>query len=116
MSRIAVLGAGAWGTALAVNLCRRADHRVTLWAHTPAPAAQLVQGGETRRYLPGCALPPALRMSDSLDDAITGAELVLLVVPSQHIREVAAAAQPLLRGDALMVSAAKAWTARPWSA
>ncbi len=107
MSRIAVLGAGSWGTALAVNLCRRADHRVTLWAHTPAHAAQLAEDRENRRYLPGCMLPPTLGVSDLLDNAIGEAELVLLVVPSQHIRAVAAAARPFLHGEALVVSAAK---------
>ena len=53
MSRIAVLGAGAWGTALAISLARRGGHQLCLWAHSPEHARQLAETGENARYLPG---------------------------------------------------------------
>ena len=107
MSRIAVLGAGSWGTALAINLCRRADHQVTLWAHTAEHAAELAQTHENTRRLPGFTLPAALTVTTSLATAVREAEAVLLVAPSQHLRATAAAAAPHLATEALLVSAAK---------
>ena len=107
MSRIAVLGAGAWGTALAIHLCRRADHSVHLWAHTSEHAAQLAGARENRHYLPGLPFPTALQVTASLAEAVPGADAVLLVVPSQHIRATGAALAPLLAPGALLISAAK---------
>lgn len=107
MSRLAILGAGSWGTALALNLCRRADHSVTLWAHTQAHAAALAADRENRRYLPGFALPATLTVTDSLALAARDAEAVLLVVPSAHIRETTRALLPFLTPGTLLISAAK---------
>ncbi len=105
MSRIAVLGAGAWGTALALNLCRRPDHKITLWAHTPAHAAELARERENRRYLPSFTLPPSVTITDSLALASERAELILFVVPSQHIRATALALTPA--PGTLLISATK---------
>lgn len=107
MSRIAVLGAGSWGTALALNLSRRADHTVTLWAHTPAHAAELAADRENRRYLPGFALPATLTVTDSLPQAVEGASAILLVVPSQFVRETTRALVPVLTSGSMLISAAK---------
>ncbi len=107
MSRIAVLGAGSWGTALALHLARRADHEVTLWAHTAAHAEALAASRENHRYLPGFALPPGLQVSVSLHDAVRRADAVLVVVPSQFVRETVRKAAPLLPPDTVVVSAAK---------
>lgn len=107
MSRIAILGAGSWGTALALNLCRRSDHSVTLWAHTPAHARALARERENRRYLPGFAFPVELAVTPSLEESVATAELVLLVVPSQHLRAAADTMAPLLRPGTMLLSAAK---------
>ncbi len=107
MSRIAVLGAGSWGTALALNLCRRGDHEVALWAHTPSHAAALRDRRENQRYLPGFIFPCSLRVAGSLAEAAAGAQAILLVVPAEHMRATARAAAPFVPGDALVVSAAK---------
>ena len=59
MSRIVVLGSGAWGTAIALSLHRRGGHRVTLWAHSQEEAQQISNAKENILFLPGFALPPA---------------------------------------------------------
>ena len=107
MSRIAALGAGSWGTALALNLARRGDREITLWAHTPVHAAALAAERENHRYLPGFAFPETLRTTGSLHEAVRGCEAVLLVVPSQGVRAIAAALRPLLAPGAMVISAAK---------
>ncbi len=107
MSRIAVLGAGAWGTALALNLAGKPDTAVTLWAHTPAHIAALAAERENRRYLPGFPLPPTLAVTGSLAEAVAHAELVLLVVPSEHMRALARALHQLLTPGTMLVSASK---------
>ena len=107
MSRIAVLGAGSWGTALALNLVRRGDHPVTLWAHTPQHARALGSERENRRYLPGFGFPPELKTTDCLEDSVASSDAILLVVPSQHVRETALALAPLLPRRCMLISAAK---------
>ena len=107
MSRIAVLGAGAWGTALALNLGGKPGTAVALWAHTAAHALALAAERENRRYLPGFSLPPTLLITGSLDEAVAEAALVLLVVPSEHMRALAEMLRPLLAPGALLVSASK---------
>ncbi|RRA48829.1 NAD(P)H-dependent glycerol-3-phosphate dehydrogenase [Acidipila sp. EB88] len=107
MSRIAVLGAGAWGTALAICLSRRWDHAVMLWSHRPEHAARLAEARENARYLAGYAFPEALGVTGSLEEAVRGADAVLFVMPSQHVRAAAEAVRPLLAPGALLVSAAK---------
>ncbi len=106
MSRIAVLGAGSWGTALALNLARP-GHEVILWAHTPAHAAELAIRRENTRYLPGFPLPATLTVTDSLEQAANVADAILLVVPSQHIRVTMEALAPMLRPGTMLLSAAK---------
>lgn len=86
--RLSVLGAGAWGTALALAYARDAAHDVTLWGRDAAHMQKLAQDRENRRYLAGAALPPTLRLSHDLDEALT-ADLLLLVTPMSGFRELA---------------------------
>jgi glycerol-3-phosphate dehydrogenase (NAD(P)+) len=86
---IAVLGAGAWGTALAVVLSSR--HRLRLWVRDPGRCAQMLAERENRRYLPGIALPPALDISADLAYTLEVAELAILGVTVAGLR-------PTLRG------------------
>ncbi|HEY4250091.1 MAG TPA: NAD(P)H-dependent glycerol-3-phosphate dehydrogenase [Roseomonas sp.] len=90
MARIAVIGAGAWGTALAAQAVR-AGSQAVLWARDPARAAAIMEARENARYLPGIALPAALRVTADADAALAGAALVLLVVPTQGLRATLAA-------------------------
>ncbi len=82
--RIAVLGAGAWGTALAQQAAR-AGNAVTLWARDAGRAAAIEAARENARYLPGVALQPAISVTAEAS-ALVGADLWLLVVPAQHLR------------------------------
>ena len=90
--KIVVIGAGAWGTALAVSAAghRQAEHAVTLWARDADQAAAMQTTQENRRYLAGVALPPALRLMGPLQagvDALAAdAELVVLATPMAGLR------------------------------
>lgn len=83
--RIAVLGAGAWGTSISVNLCAR--HEVRLWARDAALIATLRAGRGNPRYLPGVSLPTALALEDDLFRTLDGAELALAAVTTNGLRE-----------------------------
>lgn len=81
---IAILGAGAWGTALAVSLSAR--HRVTLWARDEGQVAAMIASRRNQRYLPEIPLAPELHLTADLDAALTGADLILVVVPIAALR------------------------------
>lgn len=79
--KIAVLGAGSWGTALAIQLARNAG-QVDLWGHDPSEIAALQADRENRHYLPGIALPDRVLANGDLANTLDGAAEVLVVVPS----------------------------------
>ena len=85
MMKIAVLGAGAWGTAVAINLAHK--HPVALWARSQAQCAAMSEKRENPRYLPGFGFAENLSVSADLADALHAAELVLLAVPIAALRE-----------------------------
>jgi glycerol-3-phosphate dehydrogenase (NAD(P)+) len=107
MSRIAILGAGAWGTALAINLAKRGSHELALWSRSPQAAAAMQEHRENARYLSGFALPPEIVTTAETARAIDGAEFIVSVVPSEHLRATYEHFAPLLRKDQLIVSATK---------
>jgi glycerol-3-phosphate dehydrogenase (NAD(P)+) len=80
--RVAVLGAGSWGTALALQLCRN-GHAVRLWGHDAAHIGALRHDRENREFLPGFALPESITAVADLSAALDDATAVLVVVPSQ---------------------------------
>ena len=95
---VAILGAGAWGTALAQHLARGGSTPpVRLWARDPQQARSLAETRENRRYLPGVALDPAVRVDADLDEALRDASLVLIATPIGALVEVAALARDRLR-------------------
>ena len=96
MIRIGVLGAGAWGTALAIHLAR-AGHVVTLWTHRADHAAEMAEAGENGRYLPGIPFPDGLEITNQLQRAVEDQEGVLSVVPSHAFAEVLTALDRLKR-------------------
>jgi glycerol-3-phosphate dehydrogenase (NAD(P)+) len=86
VKRVAVLGAGAWGTAIAAVLSARLE--VALWARDPAQAKVLSTERRNPRYLPGVALPAAVGVTSEFDEATKRAELVLVATPVAALREV----------------------------
>jgi glycerol-3-phosphate dehydrogenase (NAD(P)+) len=104
--QIGVIGAGAWGTTLAIKLAA-AERPVTLWAHTPAANEELASVRENRRYLPGVVFPPNLRAAT--DDAYLGEphRFYVLAVPSAHARFTLQRLRPILYADAPLLSVVK---------
>ena len=83
--RIAVLGAGSWGTTLAVLLSQN-NHSVSLWAHRPEHAREIESVRENRRLLPGIPIPTAVDITAHLENAVEGAEIIVTAIPSQFLR------------------------------
>lgn len=107
MSRVAILGAGAWGTALAISLARRGGHEINLWSHSAPLAEQLNDYGENLPYLPGFTLPANIIVTSDLPRAIFEMEIILCVTPSEHLRGVITNIAPLLTRNQVVVSASK---------
>lgn len=105
-SRAAVLGAGAWGTALACAL-QRAGVRTTLWARRPDVAAAITATRQNPRHLPGIELAEGLDAGSDLAQVLQDAQLVIAAVPSASMRAIACQAAPLLSDGAAFLSASK---------
>jgi glycerol-3-phosphate dehydrogenase (NAD(P)+) len=107
MSQIAIIGAGAWGTALSIVLGRKQRHGVRLWAFEK----EVRQSIEARRtnalFLPGQTIPESVEVTDKLAEAVSGAEIVVSVMPSQHCRRLFEQMCPHLKSKMLLVSASK---------
>ena len=104
--RIAVLGAGSWGTALADVLARN-GHEVRLWAWSEELADDLRRTRRNERYLPGVDLDPRLDVGHELDTVLSRADAILSVSPSHYVRSVMSAAAPHIAREALLISASK---------
>jgi glycerol-3-phosphate dehydrogenase (NAD(P)+) len=104
--RASIVGGGAWGTALASHFVR-AGVPVTLWIREPAVAATVNDKRENSLYLPGVELPEGLRATDSLEEALRGADTVLVVVPSEFCRTIYREIATLAPPAAVLVSCTK---------
>jgi glycerol-3-phosphate dehydrogenase (NAD(P)+) len=105
-TRVAVVGAGSWGTALAALLADAGKH-VVLWSFEPEIVDQIRTSGENRTYLGGVRLPPSLRATSDLAEALGDVDFVVSVTPSQFVRSVMVRAAPHLPDRAVVVSASK---------
>jgi glycerol-3-phosphate dehydrogenase (NAD(P)+) len=103
---IAVLGAGSWGTALAVLLARN-GHRTLLWGHDPARMAQLAHARENARYLPGVKFPDDLAIREDLIACAQEADHLLVVVPSHAFRATLEVLKPHLAPETIVAWATK---------
>jgi glycerol-3-phosphate dehydrogenase (NAD(P)+) len=107
---VSVLGAGAWGTALASVLARN-GHAVTMWAREPEVVESVNRRSENELFLEGIALPDSLRATGSLEEAVSGAGVIVSVVPAQYVRSVWSGLAERVGADALahtlVVSASK---------
>ena len=104
--RVTVLGAGSWGTALAVHL-GRIGHEVRLWARDGALAADISERRANAVYLPDTLLPDSVLVTDAIADALLDSELVISAIPSHGCRAVTRMAAPFISPGATIVSATK---------
>jgi glycerol-3-phosphate dehydrogenase (NAD(P)+) len=104
--RFAVLGAGSWGTALALHLAR-IGHRVALWARNPALVDEIARTRANAAYLPDLVLPETIEPTCDLDRALGGATSVVFAVPSHGLRGLLRTAAGTLPDHAVLISAAK---------
>ncbi len=107
MSRIAVMGSGAWGTAIALNLAHRGGHELVLWSHSPEVSETIADRRENLAFLPGFSIPPGVSATSNLEQALRDAEIVVSVMPSHHVRESYEQFAPFLHSGQLLVSATK---------
>jgi glycerol-3-phosphate dehydrogenase (NAD(P)+) len=106
MSRIAVLGSGAWGTAIALSLVRRGSHQITLWSHSAEEVAVIRGARENTLFLPGFKLPDELTVTADTTP-IRDAEILVAVIPSEFLRATLKRLVPDLHKDHIVVSATK---------
>ena len=107
MSRIAVIGAGAWGTALAIVAGRRSIHEVRLWAYEKEVCASLERSRVNDLFLSGFPIPTCVKPTNDLREALAGAEMVVSVMPSHHCRRTFEHMAQWLLPQMLFVSATK---------
>src|SRR5689334_1963457 len=103
MQQVAVIGAGAWGTALGKLLADK-GFAVRLHSHRDEHARAMAGARENVRYLPGFAFPETLEPTSDMEYALRGAELVVLVVPSHALRATLEVARPYVPSSAALVS------------
>jgi len=106
VSRVAIVGGGAWGTTLADLLARKGD-AVTLWAREPEVVEGINRDHVNRLFLPGAALAPGIRASGDVVDVVAGADVVVSAAPSHAVGAVMARAVPAVSLGALVVSVSK---------
>jgi glycerol-3-phosphate dehydrogenase (NAD(P)+) len=107
MSRIAIIGAGAWGTGLAMVLGRKEFHAVRLWANEPDVCESIAKRHVNERFLPDFRLPDSVQATNDLSHALERADVVVSVMPSQHCRSLFERIAPNVRPETLFVSCTK---------
>jgi glycerol-3-phosphate dehydrogenase (NAD(P)+) len=110
MSRIAIIGAGAWGTGLAIVLARKGHdfrHEIRLWANEREVCESIAKNRINELFLPGFVLPESIAATSDLSSAVEAADIVVSVMPSQHCRALFERMAPRLRPETLFVSCTK---------
>lgn len=108
MKKIAILGAGSWGTALAIVLTRsRQPHTISLWVHDPELAEFLRRERVNPTYLAGEKIPPQVEVCSDIGEAIDGAQIAVGAMPAAYARKVYALAKPYWQQERIVVSATK---------
>lgn len=104
--KVAILGNGGFGTAMALSLAR-AGHAVAMWGHDAVYTAHIAASRHNPRYLEGVTLPEAIHVTNDAAAALGGCQLVLVAVPTQHVRAVVTGVAAMLPADVPLVSLAK---------
>ena len=103
---VSVLGAGGWGTTLAI-LINRNGHKVTLWEYFPEYAVTLKKYRENFYYLPKVNIPKSIKITNDLENAVSNKDVILITIPTQFIRESFSALRNFNFGNAIIISASK---------
>jgi glycerol-3-phosphate dehydrogenase (NAD(P)+) len=106
-THFAILGAGAWGTAVGLVLAQDPQHRVALWSARPENAAVLRERRENVRLLPGVPIPPSILLTSDVSEAVADADLIIIAVPTVYLRATVRRIAHTLYRDVPMVSLAK---------
>jgi len=106
MASVGVIGSGAWGTTLALLLANKGTETI-LWDHRPERAVEIQQQRENTLFLPGFRFPDTLYVTSNLKDAVEGKDALLLVIPSQRMRENVRLLAPCVGKETILVSASK---------
>ena len=106
MTQVAVIGAGSWGTALAMQLARN-GHQVNLWGHEASHIQDLQREQKNSAYLPDISFPPGIRPLSSLEEAVQGSKYILIVIPSKAYRSFLAQLKPLINSETRLFWASK---------
>lgn len=106
LTKITVLGAGSWGTAIATLLATK-GYPVYLWARSQTTADQIKAAGQNEKYLPGVLLPPSLQITHNIETALFQANIVIIVTPSHGVRDIIKEAVPYINKEVYIVSATK---------
>jgi glycerol-3-phosphate dehydrogenase (NAD(P)+) len=106
MASAGVIGSGAWGTTLAILLAKKGI-ATTLWEHKAERVAEMQHSRENTLFLPGCTFPTILSVTEKLAEAVEKKDIVLLVTPSQRMRENVRLLRPFLGSETLLVSTSK---------
>src|SRR5947208_9807269 len=104
MTQFAILGDGAWGTAIALVLAQNPGHRVTLWSARADNARILRERRENVRLLPGVPIPESVHLTTDVAEAVAGTDLAVVAVPTAYLRETAKRLLPDLRPDRPVLS------------
>jgi glycerol-3-phosphate dehydrogenase (NAD(P)+) len=107
VSEIAIIGAGAWGTALSIVLGRTGTHRIRLWAHEPEVCESINARRVNEKFLPLQPVPASVTACNQLAETMASASIVVSVMPSQHCRRLFEQMRPHLRPGTMIVSATK---------
>lgn len=107
MSSITIVGAGSWGTAIALSLSANPEHEITLWPHRQEAASALLRDRENRQYLSGFTLPDSLRIVADEQEAVSSAEILVFVTPSEFLRSTVTRLAPYMDSGQILLSATK---------
>ena len=103
---IGILGAGGWGTALALTLNEN-GHQVTLWEFDRQAASRLKRTGENKTFLPGVPVPGEIEVTHNLHEAVRHKAYILIALPSHVVRDVCQQLSPFLQGLPILISGTK---------
>ena len=106
MANVSVIGAGSWGTALALLLCKN-GHDVTVWSYKEEEVRTLSEKREHVSKLPGVKIPNEIFFTADLKEAVEGKDVVVLAVPSIHVRNTAKKMNAYVKGGQILVDVAK---------